>query len=168
MAIGQRIVSRLSELGWDRKNLFEKLPDLSQQALSNLIRRDSKRSEWDEEIAKALGVSVLWLVYGIESSTGSAHQPNNHVKNQEANQNSGSYRPKAKQEAVDKYAFLVDTLGLESETMKAISALIDLASKSVSRRSKDYEHREEIPVYAPKVVDHRLTKPKPISSKINK
>lgn len=43
-----------------------KLPSLTPQALSNLIRRDSKRSEWDEAIADALGVSVMWLVYGQE------------------------------------------------------------------------------------------------------
>lgn len=41
-----------------------KVPDLTPQALSNLIRRDSKRSEWDEDIAAALEVSVTWLVYG--------------------------------------------------------------------------------------------------------
>jgi len=64
MNIGGRIVQRLNELGWERKNLFDAVPDLTPQALSNLIRRDSKRSEWDVAIAQALGVSVLWLVYG--------------------------------------------------------------------------------------------------------
>lgn len=47
-----------------------KIPSLTPQALSNLIVRDSKRSEWDEEIADALGVSVTWLVYGKEPGYG--------------------------------------------------------------------------------------------------
>lgn len=64
MNIGGRIVQRLKDLGWERKDLFNAVPDLTPQALSNLIRRDSKRSEWDVAIAQALGVSVLWLVYG--------------------------------------------------------------------------------------------------------
>lgn len=64
MAIGKRIVETLKKRGWERANLMEKLPELTPQALSNLIRRDSKRSEWDEAIADALGVSVMWLVYG--------------------------------------------------------------------------------------------------------
>lgn len=64
MNIGARIKQRLEIIGKDRQWLLAKLPDLSPQALSNLIIRDSKRSEWDEAIADALGVSVLWLVYG--------------------------------------------------------------------------------------------------------
>lgn len=67
MGIGTRIEERLTALGWKRKQLYDALPDLSPQALSNLIRRDSARSEWDERIAGALNVSVLWLVYGKET-----------------------------------------------------------------------------------------------------
>lgn len=67
MNIGSRIVERLNELGWKRKDLLAQVDDLSDQALSNLIRRGSKRSEWDEAIAKALGISVLDLVYGYKS-----------------------------------------------------------------------------------------------------
>jgi len=67
MNIGKRIEQRLADLKWERKNLLEALPDLSPQALSNLIVRDSKRSEWDVQIAKALGVSVTWLVYGDDA-----------------------------------------------------------------------------------------------------
>lgn len=62
--IGGRILQRLEELNWERKDLLAKIPDLTPQALSNLIRRDSKRSEWDEIVATALGVHVMWLVYG--------------------------------------------------------------------------------------------------------
>lgn len=68
MNIGKRIVERLAELKWQRRDLLDAVDDLSAQALSNLIVRDSKRSEWDQQIAKALGVSVMWLVYGEESS----------------------------------------------------------------------------------------------------
>ena len=68
MAIGKRILARLDQLGWDRKDLLERVPSLSPQALSNLIVRDSKRSECDEAIADALGISVLELVYGRSQS----------------------------------------------------------------------------------------------------
>lgn len=64
MAIGARIQQKLNELGWERKDLLEAVDGLTQQALSNLIRRDSKRSEWDEAIACALGMHVMELVYG--------------------------------------------------------------------------------------------------------
>lgn len=67
MAIGKRIVERLEQLKLPRQYLFDSIPDLTPQALSNLIKRDSKRSEWDEKIAAALQVSVLWLVYGKET-----------------------------------------------------------------------------------------------------
>ena len=62
--IGKRITDRLKELGWERKDLLNALPELSPQALSNLITRNSRRSEWDEAIAKALGMHVMELVYG--------------------------------------------------------------------------------------------------------
>lgn len=73
MAIGKRIVQRLAELKWERGDLLAAVPDLTPQALSNLIRRDSRRSEWDTTIAAALGVSVTWLVYGQESEYSSAN-----------------------------------------------------------------------------------------------
>lgn len=68
MAIGKRIDARLQAVGWTRAQLMEKVFGLTPQALSNLIKRDSKRSEWDEAIAEALGVSVMWLVYGREEN----------------------------------------------------------------------------------------------------
>jgi hypothetical protein len=64
MNMGKRIEQRLQELQWKRSDLLSRVPDLTVQALSNLIRRDSVRSEWDVRIAEALGVSVMWLVYG--------------------------------------------------------------------------------------------------------
>jgi len=68
MNIGGRISQRLADMGKSRAWLLAEVPDLSPQALSNLIIRDSRRSEWDEAIAEALGVSVLWLVYGREEA----------------------------------------------------------------------------------------------------
>lgn len=68
MNIGSRISQRLKELGWERKDLLAKVPDLTPQALSNLIKRDSIRSEWDEAISDALGVSVMWLVYNRQET----------------------------------------------------------------------------------------------------
>lgn len=65
MNMGRRIADRLSALGWKQRDLLDKVPDLTPQGLSNLIARDSKRSEFDLAIAEALGESVLWLVYGI-------------------------------------------------------------------------------------------------------
>lgn len=59
MAIGKRIEIMLTKLGWERTDLMGRVPNLTPQALSNLIRRDSKRSEWDEAIANALGVDVI-------------------------------------------------------------------------------------------------------------
>ena len=75
MNIGGRIVKRLKELNWDRRDLLDRVPDLTPQALSNLINRDSVRSEWDERIADALGVSVLWLVYDRDSDETPPIQP---------------------------------------------------------------------------------------------
>jgi hypothetical protein len=72
MNMGKRIEVRLNSLNWKRKDLLQRVPDLTDQALSNLIRRDSKRSEWDELIAEGLGVSVLWLVYGRNANHGFA------------------------------------------------------------------------------------------------
>ena len=68
MAIGKRIAQRLEALGWSRSQLMDAVDGLTPQALSNLITRDSKRSEWDEAIAQALGVSVMWLVYGRDDA----------------------------------------------------------------------------------------------------
>lgn len=83
MAIGKRIEKRLADLGWERRDLLAELPTLTPQALSNLILRDSKRSEWDQAIAKALRVSVNWLVYGDEQSYTPANVVNFCVKEPE-------------------------------------------------------------------------------------
>ncbi len=75
MNIGGRIQQRLEALGWKQRDLLDRVPDLSAQSLSNIIRRDSKRSELDVVIAGALGVSVQWLVYGEESPARDIEQP---------------------------------------------------------------------------------------------
>lgn len=81
MNIGGRIAQRLVELGWEQKDLVNRAaqlyPDapLSYQALHNLIKRDSKRSELDEIIAHALGVPLIWLVYGIRENNGIPRLP---------------------------------------------------------------------------------------------
>ena len=74
MNIGGRILKRLEELHWERRELLDRVPDLTPQALHNLIKRDSIRSEWDTKIADALGVSVLWLVYGESTEYAAAPQ----------------------------------------------------------------------------------------------
>ncbi len=94
MNIGGRIKKRLGDLGWERKDLIDAVArmdeaaPLTAQALSNLITRDSKRSEWDIVLAKALGVSVLWLVYGLETevpmkTVAQASQPYNALSKDE-------------------------------------------------------------------------------------
>lgn len=72
MGIGKRIEQRLEKLGWERKDLLAAVDGLTQQSLSNLIRRDSKRSEWDEAIATALGMHVMELVYDRPPPTATA------------------------------------------------------------------------------------------------
>jgi hypothetical protein len=77
MAIGKNISACLARLGWSRKDLLERVPNLTPQALSNLILRDSKRSEWDQAIAEALGVSIYDLVYGDVSAPTNIHATGN-------------------------------------------------------------------------------------------
>jgi transcriptional regulator with XRE-family HTH domain len=85
MAIGQRIQERLDQLGWKQKDLADASAQhtekpLSIQTISNLIRRDSKRSEQDEIIAKTLGVDLFWLVYGRrDTSTQYAAPPKTNI-----------------------------------------------------------------------------------------
>lgn len=84
MAIGKTILKRLTELGWERKDLLDRVDGLTPQALSNLIRRDSKRSEWDEKIAAALQMSVMELVYGVARITYETPPANLRVNQQTA------------------------------------------------------------------------------------
>lgn len=67
MYLGKRIELRLNQLEWTRSQLLDAVDGLTPQALSNLITRDSRRSEWDVAIANALGVTLMWLVYGDDN-----------------------------------------------------------------------------------------------------
>jgi transcriptional regulator with XRE-family HTH domain len=64
MALGKRIEEELSRQGWKQSDLAARVPGLSQQAISNLITRDSATSEFAIRIADAFGVSVRWLLDG--------------------------------------------------------------------------------------------------------
>lgn len=65
MNMGHRIALRLKELNWKQADLLDKVPELSPGTLSAMIKRDSKRSEFTSQIAKALRCSVDWLATGI-------------------------------------------------------------------------------------------------------
>ena len=78
MSLGKRIEERLAEKGWPRKKLMDAVPALTPAALSSLIKRGSKRSELDVEIAAALGVRLEWLNAGTgpkELETGGVTVP---------------------------------------------------------------------------------------------
>jgi len=64
MALGKRIEEELARQGWKQADLANKVPGLSQQAISNLITRDSATSEFAIRIADAFGVSIRWLLDG--------------------------------------------------------------------------------------------------------
>lgn len=65
MALGKRIEEELGRQGWKQSDLASRVPGLSQQAISNLITRDSATSEFAIRIADAFGVSVRWLLDGV-------------------------------------------------------------------------------------------------------
>ena len=66
MNIGGRVKQRMDELGLTVPDVVARVPNgvVSSQALWALIKRDSIRSEFDVILAKTLGVSPIWLVYG--------------------------------------------------------------------------------------------------------
>jgi len=64
MALGKRIEEELARRGWKQADLSAKVAGLSQQAISNLITRDSATSEFAIRIADAFGVSIRWLLDG--------------------------------------------------------------------------------------------------------
>lgn len=78
MNMGGRIEQRLKELGWKQVDLLARVPELDAGTLSDLIRRDSKRSEFAARIASAMGVTLLWLLDGKEPketpTVGTGHQ----------------------------------------------------------------------------------------------
>lgn len=60
--MGGRIKERLDELRWKQRDLLARVPDLDPGTLSALITRDSKKSDYSEAIAEALGVNHRWLL----------------------------------------------------------------------------------------------------------
>lgn len=134
MNIGGRIVKRLEELGWQRKDLLERVSDLTSQALHNLIKRDSCRSEWDEKIAEALGVSVLWLVYGKESIYDAYHKQLESLYAAE-NLDNVHYLPKETHEAVREVMQLMNDTDELGKGM-ILARARDIAKERASKTSK--------------------------------
>jgi hypothetical protein len=64
MNMGRRIQQMLDELNMSQSDLIDRVPDLSPQSLSAMIKRDTKTSEHAPEISTALGVQLLWLLTG--------------------------------------------------------------------------------------------------------
>ena len=64
MNMGQRIKLRLDTLDKGPQWLANQISDLDVKTLCALIARDSKRSQYSAQIAKALGVSDEWLLTG--------------------------------------------------------------------------------------------------------
>lgn len=74
MKMGGRIKLRLDELGWQQRDLIERLPDLDLKTLSAMIARDSAKSEWADRIAVVLGVRLPWLLRGEKPKLMSAQE----------------------------------------------------------------------------------------------
>lgn len=65
MNMGARIKALLQERGWKQSQLLERVPEMDAKALSALIKRDSRFSEYALGIAQALGVSLDYLIFGV-------------------------------------------------------------------------------------------------------
>lgn len=66
MNMGARIKGLLAERGWKQADLLERVPEMDAGALSAIINRDSRFSEYALGISKAFGVSLDYLIFGIE------------------------------------------------------------------------------------------------------
>lgn len=73
MNMGARIKQLLEARGWKQIDLLDRVPDLDAKSLSALIGRDSRFSEYALGIAKAFGVSLDYLIFGVEGKA--AEQP---------------------------------------------------------------------------------------------
>lgn len=124
MAIGKRIEEMLGRLKWQRSDLMARVPTLTAQALSNLIRRDSARSEWDEQIADALGVSVLWLVYGKDASYPKTQKVTD-LKTREP-------------DTIDRAAAIMATMSRDGQLV-AIGRLMELAQQYPRAKTKPFQ-----------------------------
>jgi len=66
MNMGARIKQLLEDRGWKQIDLLDRVPEMDSKALSALITRNSRFSEHADKIAKAFGVSLDYLIFGIE------------------------------------------------------------------------------------------------------
>lgn len=84
--IGLRIQQKMDELNLSQEKLAD-MVDISQNSISKIIRGETRRSKALPLIAKALGVSEVWLVYGndISSSKDVLPMPNTAPMNTHSN-----------------------------------------------------------------------------------
>ncbi len=77
LSIGDRIQQKMNELGLSQEQLAD-MVGISQNSISKIIRGVTRRSKSLPLIAKSLGVSEVWLVYGddIQSSNDVFPAPN--------------------------------------------------------------------------------------------
>lgn len=75
MNMGARIKGLLTERGWKQADLLERVPEMDAGALSAIIKRDSRFSEYALGISRAFGVSLDFLIFGIEERPASAAAP---------------------------------------------------------------------------------------------
>ena len=78
MNMGARIKELLEARGWKQIDLLERVPELDARSLSALISRDSRFSECAFGIAKAFGVSLDYLIFGIEDEAANNGSVNAH------------------------------------------------------------------------------------------
>lgn len=76
MNMGARIEELLKQRDMKQVDLLKKVPELDAKALSAAINRDSRFNEFALEIAEALGVSLEYLLFGVDrkSSVASSRQ----------------------------------------------------------------------------------------------
>ncbi len=72
MRMGARIEQILKDRGMSQADLLKKIPDMEPGTLSALIVRKSRFSENALAIARALGVSLEYLIFGEESDESQA------------------------------------------------------------------------------------------------
>lgn len=62
--MADRIQQMMAELSLDQVDLLDRVPDMSAQTLSILLKRRSRKSQFAPQIAEALGVTAGWLLSG--------------------------------------------------------------------------------------------------------
>lgn len=72
MNMGARIKELLEQRGWKQIDLLERVPELDSKSLSAIIKRDSRFSECALGIAKAFGVTLDYLIFGVDDQAASA------------------------------------------------------------------------------------------------